>query len=1091
MSRNDLQKFEKRLGLAAYFMRLFGVSDPTDERCVRSFLKLLGELSDGYHGERSYVADQLALRGCGIPAERLFEYDANIRRHVVKLNEHRTHPITLKYFQMLAALCTEVYLDRMSREPAKFRHDINLYLREANEEKVAHYQFDYFNTGDLNKLAFWMATGSGKTLVMHINYYQWLYYAERDAHKNVGRSEKVDNILLLTPNAGLSRQHIEEMRLSGIPCRHFHDPDDGRQDIVKVLEITKLGEDVSGSGESVDIDAFEGNNLILVDEGHKGASGDAWMEYRRRIAQQGFTFEYSATFGQAIAGGTKELQLDYGRSIALNYSYPYFHEDGYGKDYHILNLERDIDRELTDRYLLANLLIFVEQKLCYAHDADTARRVYNIAQPLLLFVGNSVTAGKTLGSVTGNEKKSLSDVQKLVAFLDRVLRNEGGWVAKAIDLLLAHKSGLLREDGTDLFDGVFSYLKTLRDDQDWDGRKIYAEMLAGIFHTDTSSSLQLVNLQGADGELGLRAGSTDRYFGVIDIGNERAFMALAEIELPEITTDDDTISTSLFKDINQHDSDVQMLLGSRKFIEGWSSWRVSAMGLMNFGQSPGPLIIQLFGRGVRLLGKGQSLKRSRKLEGASPEYIRLLETLHIFGVNAKYMRDFKKYLEREGIDVDEWQELEIPVPIRIREEFSNKGLMTPRIDVETGTRFVDEEVVAFAYDRKYRSIVDLRVNVEDRDSFRGENLHLGGGRDERSELISPLTRRLIDWSNVKAHVWQHARAMGYENLVMNAADLRRVIEKPDLYTLYCPKTMLAVDTREDLRRVERIVSTVLTKYIDNLYGHIRKEWEDKQRRLVPLTPDDPNFVEAYRARYRRDEHFKKRFEELEKLEAFLKEAPDELFEQPGEMPPRVYFERHLYTPLLLDNEATTPRSDQLLLQFSPPGLNRGETRFVRDLADFCKLSIETGALHGFELYLLRNQSRGAGVSFSVQAFEGARFEAVYPDFIVWLKSDRLQHIVFFDPHGLAHAGNIFRDAKVRLHETIKQNEALLALESGRLDVHLHSFVISTTKIDNLPNQYSEEELARLQEAGVYFPEKTPNYFSPILERVINGGKRAQ
>ena len=47
-------------------------------------------------------------------------------------------------------------------------------------------------------------------------------------------------------------------------------------------------------------------------------------------------------------------------------------------------------------------------------------------------------------------------------------------------------------------------------------------------------------------------------------------------------------------------SSINILIGSKKFSEGWNCWRVSTMGLMNIGQSEGSEIIQLFGRGVRL-----------------------------------------------------------------------------------------------------------------------------------------------------------------------------------------------------------------------------------------------------------------------------------------------------------------------------------------------------------------------------------------------------------------------------------------------------------------------------------------------------------
>ena len=75
--------------------------------------------------------------------------------------------------------------------------------------------------------------------------------------------------------------------------------------------------------------------------------------------------------------------------------------------------------------------------------------------------------------------------------------------------------------------------------------------------------------------------------------------------------------------LSQSDSTVNVLIGSKKFTEGWNSWRVSTMGLMNVGKSEGSEIIQLFGRGVRLKGFGMCLKRSSQIDGITkPPHIR-------------------------------------------------------------------------------------------------------------------------------------------------------------------------------------------------------------------------------------------------------------------------------------------------------------------------------------------------------------------------------------------------------------------------------------------------------------------------------------
>ena len=107
--------------------------------------------------------------------------------------------------------------------------------------------------------------------------------------------------------------------------------------------------------------------------------------------------------------------------------------------------------------------------------------------------------------------------------------------------------------------------------------------------------------------------------------------------------DEKDFSTSLFYDINSKGSKVNVLIGSKKFSEGWSSWRVSTMGLLNIGRGEGSEIIQLFGRGVRLKGYKFSLKRSIALDASLrpshiPEVLPILETLNIFGSNINLMR---------------------------------------------------------------------------------------------------------------------------------------------------------------------------------------------------------------------------------------------------------------------------------------------------------------------------------------------------------------------------------------------------------------------------------------------------------------------
>ena len=91
------------------------------------------------------------------------------------------------------------------------------------------------------------------------------------------------------------------------------------------------------------------------------------------------------------------------------------------------------------------------------------------------------------------------------------------------------------------------------------------------------------------------------------------------------------------------------------------------------------MIMQLFGRGVRLKGIDNSLKRSNispsiPLPQEQLSALKLLETLRIFGVRAKYMGNFKKSLQQEDIAIGL---VEIEVPIHIEPFLADKQLLRP------------------------------------------------------------------------------------------------------------------------------------------------------------------------------------------------------------------------------------------------------------------------------------------------------------------------------------------------------------------------------------------------------------------------------
>ena len=1042
-------RLEGQLSLLAWLHHKLGYETTGD------LLRDIKPINEGFREDgRSHICTHLESRSehmQGLTMQDLHRYDDNIRQHLAAMNEGRSEPITLRYFQYLAALYTEIYLDWYFNRPSGLLPSLNASVSQHNANCAPDQRWNQFTTEDLTKLAFWMATGGGKTLLLHLHFRQFLHYNRKP----------LDNILLITPNEGLSQQHMDELRASNIPAARFDTNEAGsllsHLGAVRVTEITKLVEEKRGGGVRVAIETFEGNNLIFVDEGHKGAGGEAWRGMRDALAETGFTFEYSATFGQALAAANNDALLsEYGKAIAFDYSYRYFYNDGYGKDFRILNLQQDNAPGQTDTLLLANLLSFYEQQLVFA-EQERDLRPYNLSRPLWTFVGGSVNA------VYQDSGKPRSDILTVVRFLHRVLSNPG-WAIDTIDQLLKGKSGLLSaSDGRDILAGRFGYLRHRAADPS----DIYRDALERVMHS-SGGGLQLCDLRGVEGELGLKADGSDRYFGVIYIGDTLEFKKLVEADDADVAIVEDALQGSLFDRINEPDSTVEVLAGARKFIEGWNSWRVSNMGLLNIGRSEGSQIIQLFGRGVRLRGRDMSLKRSSALSGgAHPDHIRLLETLNIFALRANYMVQFRDYLESEGINTQEL--VELPVFIQPNQDFLNKGLVIPRLD--DGRVFPVQETVLLEHDRELAPVsVVTSATVQQIESGPG-GLATAGASSGAQRMIPPESLDLVDWNNAYLELLEYKDIKGFSNLLVRPALLRPILEAGnDAYLLEAEESVVKPKSQYDRQRLQEAVTNVLRRYADRLYRRRQAQWESKNLTYRQLEDSDENFrfnmvrdgaAGQYIVKVPRD-----KTDLVQAIERLLDDCNTLYQEDQGELP-RIHFDRHLYQPLLVQDDGVTS---------SPPGLQESELRFVADLRDHC--ANESNALpNGAELFLLRNLTRGKGVGF----FDSSGF---YPDFILWIKGKDGQRIVFIDPHGMRQEKAYIHDDRARLHERLPELSKEIAKRSGNPSVQLDSFIVSATNYEDLWKHYGDGTWTRDDFAAKHIlfqePGQTPDYIEAIL-----------
>jgi len=1035
-------KLEQRLVLLAWLNDLFGYGSN------KELLADMKEAAEGFDASgRSYVYHGFIARGnkVKIPPEDLARYDDNIREHLAAINARRPEPITLRYFQHLALLYTEFFLDWRFQRPNELLRALNDFVKDRNARRAPGEAMDPEFTGtDLNKLAFWMATGSGKTLIMHFNYRQFLHY----------NKEPLDNILLIAPKEELSEQHMQEMAASNIPCRRFDLNESGlrlpEENPVRVIEITKLVEEKRGGGVSVPVEAFEGNNLIFVDEGHKGTGGEAWRKFRDALGQTGFTFEYSATFGQALTAARKDqLTAEYGKAIVFDYSYRYFYEDGFGKDFHILNLREETTQEKTETLLLGNMLSFYEQQRVFEEQHEILQP-YNLDKPLWVFVGSSVNAVYKEG---GRER---SDVLTVVRFLHRVLANRHGWVIRTIGMLLEGQTGLVTPDGRDLFEGKFVYLRQAG----LTPEVLFRDLLVRVFHTPTGGGLHLVDMRGAAGELGLKAGGSEDYFGLIYIGDTSKFRKLVEMDESGIVLEGDAITGSLFAGINEPDTSINILIGAKKFMEGWNSWRVSNMGLLNIGRREGSEIIQLFGRGVRLRGKESTLKRSAALDGDHPMHLGLLETLNIFAVRANYMAQFREYLEKEGVETEGM--VELPLAIRPNQDFLGKGLVVPRLPEDRS--FIEEEYIFLKPDPNIRVQVDMSLKVQVLASG-ADGFTARAARAGNEQVIPVQSLALVDWEEAYLNLLAYKERKGLTNLVI-MRDIPKTIltfsEPTRLYSLIANEAVVKPSSFAERVLLQEAVHSILRNYTDKFYRVQKERWDARQMVYKVLGNNDPNFQD-FTVKIPRSERGL-----IEAVRQLIEEG-ERLYNQESLELPRIHFDRHLYQPLLVE------RGDKI--KSAPPGLRDSERKFVEDLRAYCREEKDK-SLATKEVFLLRNLSRGKGIGF----FDKRGF---YPDFILWIKDGDFQHIVFIEPHGMLHAEAYQHDDKVQLHKRLQVLAKEMRTRGELGNVKLDSFIISATPFDDLRKIYDDGtwDLKRFEDVHILFMESS-GYIKSIFTDIL-------
>ncbi len=501
----------------------------------------------------------------------------------------------------------------------------------------------------INRLAFYMATGSGKTIVI-IKLVELLSVAIR-----MGLIPK-KNIMFFSANEHLIKQFEKEIEkynrgkdyfkqidfksLKSVTNKDFHHAPKGS--FIEKIALFYYRADLMSDEESKENllnykDYWDnGENYVILDEAHKGNKSESKRQaIFSLLSLKGFLFNFSATFTEESDLITAVYNLSVGEWVKL----------GYGKESVLLkknNLSafkelKDLnDREKEIALLKALLLLGMQKRY------KTEGYFYD---PLMLVFTHSV-----------NVKNS--DAEIFFKTLARVIENDDG-----SDFLKA-KEDLLEELKNPEF--LFS------DDKDKGYKvKVFKEGLKSmdfkglkeeVFYASNGHIEVIINPKNNQ-EIAFKLNTSDKVFCLIRIGDITEWICEKLKSVKVVSKNLSFKEESYFSQIDK--SSINILVGSRTFETGWDSTRPSVILFLNIGldDDAKKLVKQSFGRGVRI----ESVKNQRQrlayleIDEAIKDSLKpnaaMLETLFVIATKSESVKAILD-LKEESSDPS-WCEVEL------------------------------------------------------------------------------------------------------------------------------------------------------------------------------------------------------------------------------------------------------------------------------------------------------------------------------------------------------------------------------------------------------------------------------------------------
>lgn len=848
-------------------------------------------------------------------------------------------------------------------------------VKERSRFGRGYEEIDFENFA--NRMGFWMATGSGKTLIA-IKMVELL-------HKLMESGEIPDrDILLLTHREDILEQFEEEIE----DYNNYHEQKIRTWDLKRdYSDVKKGGKILPDSGidvfvyrsdliteetkeKELSFEDIENNGkwYLLLDEAHKGKSSQSKRQsFFSMLTRNGFLFNFSATFTDPIDVFT----------TVFNFNIEKFSEAGYGKNVLLSKeslaefTEEDFSEREKKKIVLESLIALTSQKQA------KEKLDFDYHSPLLTCLVNSV-----------NTKDS--DLEVFFRALEEVAKEKNPGLFEEA-----------KEEVKELIKKTESY-KFTDEKVEWRGIEDIdkKDVLKKVFNAETSAEIEVKHTPENKQELVFKLKSSSEPFALMKIGSNTTWLK-KKLEGYEVEEEYDF--RSYFDSINEEESTINVLLGSRSFYEGWDSNRPNVLLFINLGlSSKRKFVMQALGRGLRIEPVENKRKRMRFLENVEVSLdkiadVRTLETLLVYGTSVDTLENIMeavKFVKSHNFqDIDNIERNnQLPEELLVPDYESQEIEKIEDLDAFEGNKSKIKKLIDWLGDERLLfphigrlSVQDLNMILDflEEGEFTGENL----------DPISSL-------SQLKRHINSEKRV---EDGFVNVDDL----------IVHFKRMEADLDSQDDFEELESMIDEVReSEDPDRVKEELKQKHEEGEINLDEYTAQIETLKERNPGKKKLDEYDLN----IEKIKS------------------------HFYNPILYTENENQSFFRNIIDV-------KSEAEFIKELSQ----QISGGSIfEGVDWWYFSKIQESSDEIF-VPYGAGDKF---YPDFIFWIKHGSDYHIVFVDPKSGEFTS--YQEKVDGYNEVFQEDGEAITFESNGVKVRVHLKLFTDQPLSDISSEYYRE-----------------------------------